>query len=216
MTRIFTEMVVQNFLLLVLSSFFQIPSFSPVCSSSVFSFSVKIFQTLSLYSYLFIFLFSHPLSSICVPYCPLLCLSRHFYHFTLCQFPRFYFFLFFFSTFSRLPSWLIFPVFYSFPFSVPVPPSSSCLLPLSCCIISAGWCQHAAPPTSNQALTLLFPTVHLRTCSGWVCELRHWSRWVYELMHNRFWPLISEGLLRLNWPMSASLRDAPDYFGCLP
>ena len=88
----------------VLSSFFQIPSFSPVCSSSVFSFSFKIFQTLFL-----------PLSFYCS------CFSTLFRPYAFLTVPCFVFQgisvillyvstlafllpLFFFSTFSPLPS----------------------------------------------------------------------------------------------------------------
>lgn len=54
--------------------------------------------------------------------------------------------------FMSVPS-LFFFLYFSFLLSplYPPPPSFSCLLPTSCCVMSAVSCQHVAPPTSNQA-----------------------------------------------------------------
>jgi len=190
------KMVVQNFLLLVFSSLFQIPSFSPVCSSSVFSFTFKIFQTLFL-------LFSFYCSCFRTLFRPYAFLTVLCFFFQFISIILFYvrslvllsspLFLFYF-----LPSTLltILSLLYSFPFSVPVPPSFSCLLPPSSCVMSAGSCQHATPPTSNQPLTSRLPLSHGSPSNlRWVVrELRHLPGWVYELIYHRFRPLISEGL----------------------
>ena len=154
-------MVVKNFLLLVLSSFFQIPSFSPVCSSSVFSFTFKIFETFFC-SYLSIVPVFPPYFVICVPYCHLFCLSRHSYHFILCRFPRFSFF----PSFSFLLSPL-YPPDYPFLYFIrfhflcpfPLPFSVFCPLPVASCLqVRAN--THATPRKSNQPLTSRLPLSH--------------------------------------------------------
>jgi len=153
-------MVVQNFLLLVLSFLFQIPSFSPVCSSSVFSLTFKIFQTLflllSFYCSCFPTLF-RPYAFRTVPCFALQGISIILFYVSSLVFISSSLFLFYF-----LPSTLltIFSCTSFVSIFFPVPRSFSCLLPPSCCVMSAGLRQHAAPAASNQALTSRLPLSH--------------------------------------------------------
>lgn len=155
------EMVVHNFLLLVLSSFFQIHSFSRVCSSSVFSFTFKLFQTLflllSFYCSRFPTLF-RSYAFLTAPCFVFQGISIILLYVSSLAFLSSSLFLFYF-----LPSNLLTIISCTLfvPFSVPFPPSFSCLLPPSCCVMSAGSCLHAAPPTSNQALTSRLPLYHV-------------------------------------------------------
>jgi hypothetical protein len=109
------EMVVQNFLSPVLSSFLQIPCFSPVRYSNVFSFTFNtvfqiLFRLLHFHCSCFPTLF-RPYAFLTVP-----CYVFQSIAIILCQFPRFYLFLcFLFSTFSPHSFWIYFPVLCPIP-----------------------------------------------------------------------------------------------------
>ena len=144
-------MVVQNFLLLVLSSFFQVPSVSPVCSSSVFSVKVNILKyfKLSFCSYLFIVPVFPP-SFVHMRSLLALALSfKAFLSFYFMSVPSLFFLpLFFFCTFFPLPSRLTFLYFIRFHFLSPSPLPFAVFCPLpfaSCQQVSAITPRHQRP-----------------------------------------------------------------------
>jgi hypothetical protein len=121
-------MVVQNFLSPVLSSFFQIPSFSPVCYSNVFSFTFNkmfrtLFRLLPFIAHVLPPSFAHMRSLLSLALSFKALLSFYFMSVpSLLFLPIIYFLL--------SPLWLSFPVLYLFPFSVFFSPYFSYPLPL--------------------------------------------------------------------------------------
>ena len=149
------KMVVQNFLLLVLSSIFQIPSFSPVCSSSVFSFTFKIFQTLflllSFYCSCFPTLFL-PYAFLTVPCFVFQGIPIILFYVGSLIFISSSLFLFYFLPFTLLT--ILSCTLFVFIFCARSPflflSSANFLLRHVCRFLPI---RHATPPTSNQPLT---------------------------------------------------------------